>query len=82
MLTQSKYIYIYNYIYVCIYRERLGNIYGVIYINAYRFKRRLSKLSPGKSIHFQGKSVENITFLRYKSGKIHNFWLNSWKIKL
>ena len=57
MLTWTKYIYKY------IYTD------WVIYINKYRFKRRLVKLSPGKNIHFQENSGENIAFLRYKSGK-------------
>ena len=65
MLTQSKYIYKYIY--------RLRNIYRVVYINIYRFKRQVVKLSPGKSSHFQENSGKNITFLRLKSGKNTQF---------
>ena len=54
MLTQRKYIYKYIY--------RLHNICRVIYINIYRFKRHVVKLSPGKSIHFQENSEKHNLF--------------------
>ena len=58
MLTQSKYIY--KYI------ERLGNIYRVICINIYRFKRLVVKLSPGKKYPFSVKLREKYNLFEVK----------------
>ena len=60
-----KYLYkydIYNinkYIYV----DRVIYMYRIIYINIYRFKGWVVKLSPVESIHLQENSMKNITFL-------------------